>query len=205
MSEATTEELLIRVLERMERLEARLDGVHRAVQLLETVSEKAPVMIEAVATTSTWAWDQAEAAGIDPIAAGQRAAGIALQAGKPDSLATVERLLAKQATLHKTLDAVEKLEADGTLDALVAHGTALAPKLAKLVQSPSYTRLMDHALGDAAALDVADAATTAMIETRQAGFKPLGVFGQLGMLMDADVQKALGFGLAIAKRLGQKL
>lgn len=205
MSEPTTEQLLTRVLERLDRMEARLDALQGATHLLGTLADKAPVMIEAAATTATWAWDQAEARGIDPIASGQAAADVALEAGKPASIATLKRLLAKQDSLHKTLDAVEKLEKDGTLDALIAHGTELGPKVAKLVKSASYLKMLDHALSNTQALDVAGDATTALVETRQGGFKPLGLFGQLGMLMDADVQKALGFGLAVAKRFGQKL
>lgn len=205
MSEATTEELLNRVLERLDRMEARLDGLQGTLQLLETLSAKAPTLIEAAATTATWGWEQAEANGIDPIASGMAAAEIAIEAGKPASIATVKRLLAQQETLNKTLDTVDKLQKDGTLDVLVEHGATLAPRLAQLVRSPAYTRLVDQALTESAPMDVVGAATTALVETRQAGFAPLGLFGQLGMLMDADVQKAIGFTLAVAKRLGQKL
>ena len=82
--------------------------------------------------------------------------------------------------------AVEKLEADGTLDILITKGVAVAPEVAKI-------------------LDVAEDATTALVETRSEGFKPLGLFGQLGALMDGDVQKAIGFTLGIAKRFGKRL
>lgn len=205
MSEATTEELLTRVLERLDRLEARLDALRPATDLLNTAAAKAPVMIDAAGSTASWAWRQAEAQGIDPIASGQAAAEVAIEAGRPESIATLKRLLAKQATLNKALDVADKLEADGTLDALVEHGAEVAPQLAKLVKNPSYKRLVEQALGSTQAIDVAGEATNALVETRKGGFKPLGLFGQLGMMMDADVQKAIGFTLAIAKRFGQRI
>ncbi|MCB9676134.1 MAG: DUF1641 domain-containing protein [Alphaproteobacteria bacterium] len=186
MSEPTTAELLTQVLERLDRLEKRIDAIQGTTDGLAALGEKVPVFVELAGATASFAQQQAEANGIDPVGTGLQAAEIALVAAKPDSIATVKRLLAKQALLHKTLDAVERLEADGTLDVLIDKGTAVAPTLAKTV-------------------GVAETATTALVETQSSGFQPLGLFGQLKAMMDPDVQKAMGFGLAIAKRFGQKL
>lgn len=205
MSEPTTAELLSQVLQRLDSLESRLDAIHGTTVELEKLGAKAPVFIEMAAQSATWAYGQAEANGIDPIEAGVAATGIAIEAGKPESMAAVARLLAKTATLHKTLDVVDKLEADGTLDTLVDHGADVAPRLAKLMQTEGFKKLVDQTLNDANAIEVASSATTAMIEVRSKPIKPLGLFGQLGMLRDADVQKAIGFSLAIAKRFGQLL
>lgn len=204
MSE-TTDELLRQVLERLDRLETRLDKVQKNTDDVAALQGKAPAVVELVASSAEFAWAQAEAAGIDPIKSGQIAAGIALQAGTETNLAVVERLLSKTALLSKTLDAVEGLEADGTLDALMEHGPALAPALAKMLKKPAFRKLVEEASADDKAIDTAQAATTALIETRTQGFPALGLFGQLKMLGDGDVQKAVGFTLAIAKRFGQLL
>lgn len=204
MSE-TTDALLRQVLERLDHLEARLEKVQKSTDDVAALQGKAPAVIELVASSAEFAWAQAEAAGIDPIQSGQIAAGIALQAGTTENLAVVERALAKTALLSKTLDAVEKLEADGTLDALMEHGTVLAPSLAGMLKRPGLRKLITEASADDKAIDTAQAATTALIETRTQGFPTLGLFGQIKMLMDNDVQKAIGFSLAVAKRFGQLL
>ena len=204
MSE-TTDELLRQVLERLDRLEARLDHVQKSTDDVAALQAKVPAVIELVASSAEFAWAQAEAAGIDPIRSGQIAAGIALQAGTTTNLAVVERALAKTALLSKTLDAVDELEKDGTIDALMEHGTALAPSLAALLKKPGFRKLVTEASADDKAIDTAQAATTALIETRTKGYPSLGLFGQIKMLMDNDVQKAIGFTLAIAKRFGQLL
>lgn len=201
----TTEDLLRQVLERLDRLEQRLDAVQERTQAVAALSEKAPQIIELAASSAEFAWSQAEEAGIDPIASGQIAAGLALEAGKVENLQTIGRALAKTALLGKTLDAVEALEADGTLDILITQGPALAPSLAKMLQNERVRGILESAAAETATVETVEAATTALVETKQQGFTPLGLFGQLRMLGDSDVQKAIGFTLAIAKRFGQRL
>ncbi|MEZ4318955.1 MAG: DUF1641 domain-containing protein [Myxococcota bacterium] len=186
MSEPNTAELLTQVLERLDRLEKRIDAIQGTTDALAAVGDKIPVFVEMVGATASFAHHQAEAHGIDLVETGVSATDVALEASRPASIATVKRLLAKQALLHKTLDAVERLEADGTLDVLVDRGTSVAPQLAKT-------------------LGVAETATTALVETQASGWPTLGLFGQLKAMMDPDVQKAIGFSLAIAKRFGQRL
>lgn len=201
----TTESLLRQVLERLDQLEARLDAVQKNTDQVAALQAKTPAVIELAASSAEFAWGAAEAAGIDPIQSGQKAADIALQAGTMENLAVVERALSKTALLAKSLDAVEALEKDGTLDVLVEHGAALAPSLAAMIQKPGVRKLIEATSSDDKAIDTVEAATAALVETRSQGFTALGLFGQLGMLMDGDVQKAIGFSLAIAKRFGQKL
>ena len=186
MSEPGTAELLHQVLQRLDQLEARLDRIQQTTDGIDAIQAKIPTFVELAGSSATFAFNAAQERGIDPIQAGLKGAELAAEAAKPESMATLERLLAKQALLHKTLDIVDQLEADGTLDVLIEKGAAVAPQLAKTV-------------------DVAEQATTALVETKAAGFQPAGVFAQLGALMDGDVQKAIGFTLAIAKRFGQKL
>ena len=45
----------------------------------------------------------------------------------------------------------------------------------------------------------------ALVEVRREGAAPVGPFGALTALLDGDVQRAVGFSLAVARRLGQLL
>lgn len=258
MSDATTAELLTQVLERLDRMEKRLDAIQGTTDDLAPLTAKAPVLIEAAASTAQFAYDTAEAQGIDPINSGVAALEIAAIAGQPeaianvkrlvekqallsktldmveqleaqgaldklvdggakfavevgptavgdDALATVKRLLDKQAVLHKTLDVADKLEADGSLDKLLAAGETLGPKMAAMTENAAFMALLDQAMEAPAAIETASIAATALVETKKAGWQPAGLFAPLSALMDGDLQKALGFVLAIGKRFGQKL
>ncbi|MCA9571397.1 MAG: DUF1641 domain-containing protein [Myxococcales bacterium] len=205
MSDASTVELLNEVLERLTRLEARLDAIQGTTDAVAPLASKLPVIVEGAASTAQFAWDQAEAKGIDPIASGLTALDIATVAGQAESLATVKRLLAHQGLLNKTLDTVEALDADGTLDKLVAHGSKMGPRVAALLDTPAVASLLDQALDEPKVVETAAAATSALVETRKSGWAPAGLFAPLSAMMDKDVQKAVGFSLAILKRLGQKL
>lgn len=205
MSDDDTRELLTKVLDRLDRLESRLDAIQGTTDALAPVTAKIPVVVEATASTAQFAWNQAEAKGIDPIATGLVGLEIAQIAAEAESLATVKRLLGQQALLHKTLDVAEQLEADGTLDKLLHHSVTMAPKMIGMLEKPAVAALLDQALDDPQVVDTAVAATDALVETRKQGWSPAGLFAPLTALMDGDVQKAVGFTLAIAKRFGQKL
>lgn len=182
--------------DRMDKLEAMVDA-------LGTFAQRVPVIADAAGTGATWAWQQAEARGIDPIAAGRRAAELGAELAKPESLAIAERLLAKRRLLERTLDAVDGV-AEDDLVAVATDGAKLAGKLAAFLRTPELARLLD-ASGDPKALATAEAATTALVETRKAAIEPVGPIGAFMKLGDPDVKKAVGFSLALAKRFGQVL
>lgn len=205
MSDANTAELLTKVLERMERLEQRLDAIQGTTDAIGPIIAKAPVLVEAVAGTAQFGYNAAVEQGINPVEASVAGLQIAAMAGQEESLATVRRLLEKQALLHKTLDIVDKLEADGSLDILVEQGGAMAPRIAALMSTPAFTSLMQQALDEPKTLETANKAATALVETEKSGWKPAGLFAPLSALMDGDIQKVIGFSIAVAKRLGQKL
>jgi uncharacterized protein YjgD (DUF1641 family) len=205
MSDASTAELLTQVLERLDRLEQRLDAIQSTTDSIAPITAKAPVIVEAVASTAQFGFDQAVAAGIDPVKASVSGLELAAMAGQEESLATIRRLLEKQALLHRTLDMVDQLESDGSLTILLDKGGAMAPRVAKLMDTPVFTSLMDQALDEPKTLETANKAATALVETERSGWKPASLFAPLTALMDADIQKVVGFSLAVAKRLGQKL
>jgi len=78
-------------------------------------------------------------------------------------------------------------------------------RLAEVASTPAFAKLLDSGLLDTAALSTASAAGTALVETRAGAIEPVGLFGTLGKLGDPDIQKAMGFAFALAKRFGAGL
>lgn len=187
---------LARLLDRVENVEAMVDT-------LGTFASRVPVVADAAGTTAAWAWSEAEARGVDPIASGQRAAGLLVEASREENLALVERLLAKRATLESALDALDAVDPKD-LDTVTRQGAALTGKLAALLRIPELASLLD-AGADAKALTTARFATTALVETRGQPIESVGPIGALMKLGDTDVKRAVGFTLSLAKRFGQLL
>ncbi|MBX2801937.1 MAG: DUF1641 domain-containing protein [Myxococcales bacterium] len=178
MSSAPTEPDLLAAIEalnqRLDRLESKLDQValpglvermdkfEAMVETLGTFSQRLPVLSEAAGHTASWAWDQAKANGVDPIAAGQQAAQLALAAAQPESMAIAQRLLAKRDTLVAVLDVLDEFD--------------------------------DEDLTETA---------TAIAATRRSPAPQVGLFGALMRMGDPDVQRAVGFSLELARRIGR--
>lgn len=181
----------------------RLDKATAMVDALGTLAERLPTVGDAVATSASWVWEQAEDAGIDPLATGKRAAALSLELAKPENIDLAERLLARKGDLLLLLDAAETIEHDDLL-VLTTQGAGLTKKMAAMLKLPELARLLD-AGADAAALSTAEAATTALVQTRAEAIEPVGLFGVLGKMGDPDVQRAVGFTFALAKRFGQLL
>lgn len=129
-----------------------------------------------------------------------------------DRLDVVERATAQLPLLAKALDRAPLAEATldaaadidpAALRAVLGQGGKMLGKLAKILSAPEFQRLIDAA--DATTFGVAAEATTALVETRGAAPQPVGAFGALKAMGDPDVQKAVGFTLAVAKRFGQSL
>lgn len=179
-----------RVHDAMDRILGRIDKLEAMIDTLGTFGQRLPVIADAAGTTASWAWDQAVAQGIDPIAAGQRTAALALAAGQPDNLALAERLLARGGTLSATLDALDEVddaELIGLLQRLLARRGTLTALLDALDQ-----------------LDDADvqAAANALVATRREPSPQVGPIAAFFRLGDPDVKRAIGFSLELAKRLG---
>lgn len=218
------------------RLDARLDNLERKMDRLDAFGNLAgriPTITDAAGTTVAHLWKTAEDEGIDPIAAGQRAARLGLALGREENLALAEkalatgpvvaklldrvdvleklldqvplldRLLARRPLLEKLLDAAEAAKEDDLVD-VATHGARLSGKLAALLRTPALSRLLD-ATADATTLATAEAATTALVEARKAPAEQVGLFGAMGKLGDPDVKRAVGFTFALARRFGRLL
>jgi len=191
------------VQEGLDQLLQRLDKATAMVDALGTFGQRLPIIADAAATGATWAWQQAEDAGIDPLQTGKKAAALSLELAHDDNLALVERLLAHKGDLLLLLDAAEAIDADD-LKVVTTQGAALTKKLAAVLKAPEFAKLLD-AGADPSALSTAEAATTALVQTRGQAIESVGLFGVLGKMGDADVQRAVGFTFALAKRFGQLL
>ena len=172
---------LARILDRVEALES-------TTVVLANLAERAPVMIDGGAAVLEGFMSKAEADGIDVFDRGFKGAALLEKASRPENLALVDDLLDKAAELAPLLDKA-----------------ADAAPLLEVVGTPEFQKLLDSGLLDASVLGTAGSATTALVETRKSGFEPVGLFGTLGKLGDSDVQKAMGFLFALAKRFGAQL
>jgi len=182
---------------------SRLDKATALVDALGTFAQRLPVLSDAAASSASWAWRQAEDAGIDPLATGKRAANLSLQLAQEENLALVERLLARRDDVVMLLDAADSVDAED-LRTVATQGAALTKKLAKLLKTPELAKVLD-ATADPTALSTVEAATTALVSSRSETIDPVGLFGVLGKMGDPDVQRAVGFTFALAKRFGQTL
>lgn len=197
----------------LDRLADRIDRIEAAVDLVGHVAERMPVFTEAAGDLASWAYEQAVEAGVDPIQAGIDGARIAMSAARPDKLAMLDRLLSDDTfrLLGKLLDHSDRLEvvlsalesvSDEDLRVLTEQGGALTSKLAAVLQAPELARLLETG---PEAVGLAERASTALVETRGVGADPVGPFAAFMALNDPDVKRAVGFGLAVAKRFGAKL
>lgn len=163
---------------RLDTLEDKLDRLTQALDAVTRFSGRVGLLADAAGDTAAWAWNEAEARGIDPIERGQDAIQLAERLSDPEQMALVGKLLDRADLLHETLNALDSVD-EGALRSLVAA----APDV----------------------VGFASPATEALVAVRSGGAAPVGPIGALLKLSDPDVQKAIGFSLAMAKALGQRL
>ncbi|MFK7928968.1 MAG: DUF1641 domain-containing protein [Myxococcota bacterium] len=187
---------LARILDRMDSLEA-------AARSLETVAERAPIMIDAAALTADYFMRQADEAGVDVFARGFQGAALLEKASRPENMALVEGVLDHGETIGFATDKLlnsplmERENLEATLD--------LVTRLTEVASTPAFKALLDSGVLESSTLSTAGDATTALVEARAAKPAPLGMFGVLGKLGDADVKKAMGFTFELLKRFGSRL
>ncbi len=205
----------------LNRLLDRLDRIEAAVDAFGNLATRVHLAGDALAESANFAFQQATAHGVDPFVAGTTAAGIAAKAAQPEALALIdkaldqtplahkvldsahlaEKLLEHQATLEVLTNALAAVSADD-LETLTTEGAATLPKIASLMRSPEFKNLTEAL---EATVGVASHASTALVETRTQSVQPVGAFGAFFKMGDPDVQRAVGFSLALAKAFGSKL
>ncbi len=202
MSDTQLAQTLEKLLERFDALEAKVDNLSSSLTAIKTFSSKAGVLAEAAGDSAAHFYDDAASRGIDPIARAQAGIALAEKLSAPENMAIVETLLAKTEHLDLALNALDSIDKDD-LEVLAKKGAGTVSTLAKLMKSAEFGQLVDSA--DPTALGVAGSAGTALTETRTAGIESVGPFGAFMKMRDPDVQRAVGFTLAVAKRFGQKI
>lgn len=221
---ATDSEILAKILERLEALETKVDAMHAGYA---TIVERGPAIAEAAGSTAQFAWDQAIANGIDPIHTAEEIVPIAIDAARPETIALLKRLSSRRGDLAFALDqadiAQEELKAAGVDAAtMTRRGAKLMGRLAKPEMLDLVEKLVDRVDQLRLALDGADVmvregaldpktfdllalTTRAVVEVRREGSESVGMFGALKAMGDPNVQRATGFALKVAARVGQLL
>lgn len=208
--------------------DAELETLHWLMNGLGNFKERSPVFVDAAASVANSTLHGAVDSGIDPVGTGVRGLALLQRAASPSAMSLVERLLdddtvafANTALSAQTVALLERALAKPELVEFAldfglamqeelkdANIPALASKLARLtavLDSPEFDALL-AAGALTAPLGVAADATTALVETQNSGsIDKVGPFGAFFKLMDSDVQKAIGFSLALAKRFGARL
>ena len=191
-------------------VETRLARFENALTMLETLSVRLPTIADALASVTVYAANEAAARNIDVLALGERSLDLATKAAQPDKLDLADKLLDASGDLALALDASKKLQAELAtaglgLPAVVDASAPAAAKLAVLATTPGFKKLLDSGLLDEGALTMAAKAGDALVQTEAAGADALGMWGLFRALGEPEVQKAAGFGVAFARRLGSTL
>jgi hypothetical protein len=208
--------------------DGEMKTLHWLMNGLGNFKERAPTFVDAAGSVANTTLHGASENGIDPVATGVRGLALLQRAAAPNALGLAERLLdddtvalANAALTPETITLLNKALANPELIefalefGLAMHNElagsnipAIASKLGKLtavLDSPEFDALLAAGALEAP-LGVATDATTALVETQNSGkIAKVGPFGAFFKLMDGDVQKAIGFTLAIAKRFGARL
>ncbi|GIV60761.1 MAG: hypothetical protein KatS3mg043_1850 [Rhodothermaceae bacterium] len=182
----------------LNRLLDRLDVLDRALTAAETAATQAPGMAALFVDIA------------DEVAARAQERGVDLDQRLHDALDLVERLTAPETTrvLKQLLDRMDRLEAllemADQAPGMAAMFVDIADEAAARAQERGVD--LDETLKRAGTL--AGSATLALAEasaTTPADPPHLGPFGLLRALRDADIQRALAFGLQFARAFGRAL
>ncbi len=213
---------LHRLADRLDRIEAKVDAIDDTVEILAVIRERLPAIADAAATTAQFALDETVPAGVNPVSYAVSVAEIGKKAAHPDNVAVIGRLVERDNVqlLARLLDRADDLtlvldllaRMDGALTASGLDRRVVAEKtvdmmalLAKVATSPEAEAFLKGGALEKESIDTLRKTTEALVATRQHPIAPVGLFGALGKMGDPDVQKAVGFTLALAKELGRRL
>lgn len=208
--------LLERLLDRVERLEARLD------QLTGLAGEAQNIAAIAVDTMDETVVNLAKD-GVDLQQRAREGAALLKTLTEERTLRTIEKLVQHIGNLEPAVEALGELPGmvamfgdifDESIKDLARQGIhveAVAQNLAhgirrsaELVETDSFSVLMDSAILEPSTLRVVSKLGEAMAEAQNSE-RSVGMFGMLGALGDPDVKRATGFLLDMAKHLGKNL
>jgi uncharacterized protein YjgD (DUF1641 family) len=217
---AAIEARLDRVTDALERFARRAESLEPALTLAAQVE---PAVAMAADTFDEWA-AAAQRRGVDLDGHGRQAWALAQRLTDPEVAARLERLiellpkLLPVAELAATFEPTTAMVADmfdEQLRRLETRGVDVEQRLHQVLglverlTDPSFhthlTELVDAAPGLMAATRTGELFGRAVDEVVAVGPAPLGALGLLRALSDPDVQRAAGFAVAVAVRVGRTL
>jgi uncharacterized protein YjgD (DUF1641 family) len=147
------------------RILDRIDALETTARTLETLTERAPILVDGAARTLDLFMMEAEKRGVDPFARGEQGIEVLEKASRPENLTLVSELLdhapaARFAALagSKAVDAIEDQDA-------VADGLArLAGKGAPVLTSSAIDKLLESDLFEPEKLERSVDALTRLLE-----------------------------------------
>ncbi len=206
-SETRIVDALDRVLARLDALERRIDGLGaltpEAAAALNQVAGRIPTVVEAAGSVAAFAWREAEKRDIDPVQTALRATDALPHLVKLlDRVDLLEKAVARTDLADALLDASATID-PATLSDVLKRSAPLLARFSRLLARPELPALLDAV--DGATLGIAAQATSALVEGRSTPATPVGPIKALFSLNEPDVQRALGFALAVARKFGQRL
>lgn len=198
---------------RLDRLEASLDRVERALTALAPVGPPAGLLVaEAprLAATATDVFDDLAAEVPDFDARLRSLLAFALRASRPETLAMLggaldllDRAPQAVAAAVDVFDAVLAAAAREGVDVNSFFGVSARFAVHLVRLGPAIDRLLDSGMLDPRAIDTLGRVGRALSAQADAPAESVGgLLATLKILRDPDVQRALGFAVGIARRFG---
>lgn len=207
-------------LAQFERLGSQLDNLEPALAGLSA----APGLIATVLDILDEAAAQATKQGVDLDRALRATANLTLRLGQPDVLGAVERLTAHAGALGTIAELLDGLPNglamgvdifDDLARAAAARGadfetilrvtTDALQRLSTFITSPAFQSLLDSGVLDTEAIALVGEVGRVAAEARTAPSESVGVFALLRAMKEPEVQRAISFGLRIARGFGHAL
>jgi len=208
----------------LERILSRLDALDEATRRLAQAVRDGPALAGALVDELDRRYAKGEPMP-DLDALLERAPSLAAQAINRQTLEALEHILARLDALDEATRLLAQAVRDGPalagalvdeldrfarredvdLDAATTNALAALQRLLYLAQSPAFAALLDALQPDT--LDLAAKTARALQETyaERDAVRGVGLWGFLRALGNADVKRALGFFVAVLKRLGRAL
>jgi uncharacterized protein YjgD (DUF1641 family) len=203
--------------QRLARLEAMLEGIAGVV-------ETTPALIATATDTVDQMVRSAQDHGVDLEARLTQGLRLLEKVSDPGVMRTLERLVSHSDKLDLVIeqldalpgavatavnvfdDAMRYATAQGVdFDRLVRVLTGATTHLVTFAQSREFESLLGSGLLEPRALGVVEKAAVALKETQEEPPGQTGAFGMMRALGDADLQRALHFGVRFGRRFGQLL
>lgn len=221
-SEEQTQRLLLRVLDRLDGIESRLDRLEKAghsagLEMPAEVQQLGAMVGDIVDERIRRLQDE----GLDVDRAAQGLMAVAKAAARPEVLQAAETLADKLPELARLAEDGPKLAAmvadtfddlavraarNGfDLDSAVGSLLTVGLRLTKVLDSPQFQSLFESGVLAPDTLEIIGRAGRALSEQSASQCGRTGLVGALGASSNHDVQRALHFLLGVARRFGSEM